>query len=1656
MKTEIRSFLSLTVVAMILLLSCMESVFAITEPIKLSKETTVIVASNSYARSSGVKQEGSNLSFQTYEWVEYEVEAQKEGEYDIVMTVGSPSGKVLEITVNGENPFETGFGSTGGLTVSTNVIVARVTFKAGLNSIRIRNILGSYYFSRIGFAPVVKPQDGVGAYKEAELPATIEAEDFDWGPDGYNSIDGINNGYYYRSEGIDIFENTDKNGYYVKITPNEFVKYTFNVKEDSAYTLYASGYGQIVDVYFDECETPLVSEIQKTKDNPETEIVSIFLEKGQHSVKFAASRGGLELDYLRFVNATGDYITIDDIPKFAEDEEKTDEEETINPVYKNLYVAENGSDDNSGTKESPFKTLKRAKEETSKISENMTGDIIVNIAPGYYQLEETEIFNESHSGKNGFNIIYKGESELSAPVISGGKKVSGWEQISDKMWRAPISTQSNVRNLYINGLPAIRARSKYLYTYLEDYNEDGFKVSVTNFPTEVVSEKALELVWNKEWTTQRTLVDSLAIDGNKVVFSMQKPYWEQRNNTMEIGAGSKFYIENAFCLLDEPGEFFYDKEEKYIYYYPYAEENLLAADVYISELEGLIKLEGSSLENKIANITFDNLDFRYGAWEEVSESGFICVQADYLENIEGKSRMIPGQIALNRAKNVNFKNSRFSCLGSTAITMVDAVSDSFICGNLFKDISGSAVLIGTPEHKEVSYGMEMCRNIKIENNVFRRVACEYHSSVGVLVFYERNIDIVHNTFLDSTYSQISVGWGWGSDSKTCGEITIEYNRFEDAMHTLMDGAHLYTLGANPGSSIRKNYFLKSNNGAKWGGVYTDTGSAYFKIEGNVFEETPNLWHVGQFFTHDMSADNNYIDCEQNFVLRSNTNTATNTIVVTDGNWPDEAKQIMNEAGVETEYKNLLNISELPEWKRSATKTIPKEVVKTDFHVVTNSEATTIASGEFTQKGENGERTSPSAGFATGDWVEYEVDVLVAGYYDIYMTYKTDQAIYSAKEKVKINGGTEKEITVDPTKTFTEYATVTVSRVKFNEGKNTIKLTATSGTIYIKSFGIEFAHGVNISEMAEIPADEFTDGYNGDFYKPTTGLGTNHWNEYTVSALEEGYYRLYMTYRTKSATGGGKIGVSANGGSEMEISLNPTPAFEYTSEPVYLGAVKLNKGSNIIKIRGFSGTIYIGKYHLEFKNIIKETSISIPAKEYIGDSSVSAVEDDHIVMEGGCYTSYNLMVKDAGYYNINMTYATEENTNSVKEWVSINGETEKEVTLVATQSPTKKVTVSISRVKLNEGKNTIKVRNASGTIYIEKFDIRFAHIVKATEMMEIPSNEFMQGDNGVLLKPSSGFQYNHWNEYVVNVETAGYYRLYTTYRTDNAKYGGKIAACANGGSENEISLVPTLTYTYTSEPVYLMDVMLNKGLNTIKIRGLAGTVYIGKYHLEFKNIIKESSISIPAKEYTGDYNVLGIEGGHVIMGYNCYTSYDVIVKNAGFYNIYQSCRIGQENFGFKVGLNGEAIAEKVLPSTGGLGIMKETLVAGVYMDEGLNTINIASISAGSCYFDAIRISALEPEITAVKLGDSSQIISGTHDIVVDVTNPSGISGKLICALYNGNQLAKVFISTNTVPNGAVLIAENCVVDTNISRVKVMFLKDTDTSFVPHCKAMEITK
>ena len=102
------------------------------------------------------------------------------------------------------------------------------------------------------------------------------------------------------------------------------------------------------------------------------------------------------------------------------------EDKEVEVIY-DIYVdAVNGNDINDGSKESPFKTISKAKESVRKYNRYAKGYITVWINGDEYFTDTAIDFNEEDGGYNGYKIIYKAV-DSNKPVISGGIRVSGWE-----------------------------------------------------------------------------------------------------------------------------------------------------------------------------------------------------------------------------------------------------------------------------------------------------------------------------------------------------------------------------------------------------------------------------------------------------------------------------------------------------------------------------------------------------------------------------------------------------------------------------------------------------------------------------------------------------------------------------------------------------------------------------------------------------------------------------------------------------------------------------------------------------------------------------------------------------------------------------------------------------------------------------------------------------------------------------------------------------------------------------------------------------------------------------------------------------------------------------------------------------------------------------
>ncbi len=383
--------------------------------------------------------------------------------------------------------------------------------------------------------------------------------------------------------------------------------------------------------------------------------------------------------------------------------------ESSHSVQMEFYVSTQGNDENAGTESAPFLTIERAAEEVRKYNENMTGDIIVNIAPGRYELNDRIRLRAEDSGSNGYDVIYRG-ARHNLPVISGGRIVSGWQKGENGIWHAKAEHLKFVRDLYIDDAMGIRAQTQNKISGIRNYkNADGvwtgFYVRKSQLGF-LENPEDVQLHWTVTWKSQRGNVQDIIPDPEdpeNVIIIMEEGFWEKNvtssgassHGDLDFGYAIEFEVENAYELLDEPGEFYFNKKTKILSYMPREGEDLTTAQVICPQEDQVLLVAGLDYDNRIHNIRFEDICFAHTSFSAM-EHGYVGGQGEVMYSMGGGSegRAIKGGVEVKWADEVDFYSCRFFGETSTALCLPEGVHNCEIIGNVFTDLGSSAITVG--------------------------------------------------------------------------------------------------------------------------------------------------------------------------------------------------------------------------------------------------------------------------------------------------------------------------------------------------------------------------------------------------------------------------------------------------------------------------------------------------------------------------------------------------------------------------------------------------------------------------------------------------------------------------------------------------------------------------------------------------------------------------------------------------------------------------------------------------------------------------------------------------------------------------------------------------------------------------------------------------
>ncbi len=544
------------------------------------------------------------------------------------------------------------------------------------------------------------------------------------------------------------------------------------------------------------------------------------------------------------------------------------------PIFQpdDLFVSPLGDDKWSGRlpdpnaegTDGPLASLARARDllRQRKQQGRWRGPATVWIRGGRYELAAPLVFTPDDSAPVTY-AAYPGEQ----PVLSGGRRITGWRVAPHpiyptlgEVWMAELPDVAAgkwvFRQLFVNGERRHRPRLPKIAPG-SDGRDDFYRIAhAANIRLENASIADLfdgsdrftaapgqfdawrnlddvEVVLLHYWVEERMSVASYDPEAREVVFTRRTVFALRDDFTPRY---ARYYVDNVFEALTEPGEWYLDRTTGRLYYVPLPGERIEAIEAYAPAVEQLLRLDGDPDHSRYVEfLCFRGIVFEHADWRAFDLSPQAACH-------------LPGALALTGARYCAIEDCVVRRVGYYGIELGDGCRGIRIVGNDIGDLGGGGVKLGGAD----ACGPPCRRNGDhcITDNHIHDGGKVFHSAVGVLARHTFGNRIAHNHIHDFYYSGISCGWVWGYAESVSRDNRLEKNHIHDlGKGWLSDMGGIYTLGVQPGTVIRGN-LIHDVEKANYGGwaIYLDEGSAHILVEDNVCYNTssqPHHTHYGR-------------------------------------------------------------------------------------------------------------------------------------------------------------------------------------------------------------------------------------------------------------------------------------------------------------------------------------------------------------------------------------------------------------------------------------------------------------------------------------------------------------------------------------------------------------------------------------------------------------------------------------------------------------------------------------------------------------------------------------------------------------------------------------------------------------------------------------------
>jgi len=542
-----------------------------------------------------------------------------------------------------------------------------------------------------------------------------------------------------------------------------------------------------------------------------------------------------------------------------------------------FYIATNGNDSNPGTASAPFATLAKARDAVrKKVASGLTDNVRVLIRGGIYQQTETITFGPEDSGTDKFSITYAA-SPGEKVLLTGGRKITGWKKGPGAVWTTEVPEVKAghwyFRQLFVKGKRAVRARTpnaddKTPWWVIKTSTatreflpplDVPIPVTLTGVVKAFNNLTDVELVYVRNNEEGRKRLGT--INTTDQTLTLAPPHrWNSRVFTNDWSlslpaAGKACYLENALEMLDQPGEWYLDRNTGVLSYWPRDGEDLTRAEIVAPVLQKTMLAVIGTPERPVLNLHFKGIHVEHVDWP-VPAWGYMAL---FCCNLQEGSDPRPGHRPMDAAveyefaRSCSFTDGGISHVGGMGICLRNGTSFDVVEGNEISDLGGGGIFAGyanvgglylyaAPPPEKDEY-----KGYRIANNYVHHCGTDYYGAVGILLFSTQDTVVSHNLVHDTAYIGMCVAGSQDPKVPFARNNVIEHNHVHDAMKVTTDGAGLYVTFAqwDRGCIVRNNLIhdthgnpigrLEQNLGEHppSGGLYLDGDSSGGHYENNV-------------------------------------------------------------------------------------------------------------------------------------------------------------------------------------------------------------------------------------------------------------------------------------------------------------------------------------------------------------------------------------------------------------------------------------------------------------------------------------------------------------------------------------------------------------------------------------------------------------------------------------------------------------------------------------------------------------------------------------------------------------------------------------------------------------------------------------------------------